>query len=118
MPKLNRLLLLTLVLLTACKREGTPASAEAEALDYVRLVAIALSNAYDQTGQPVPPTPCTAELFGMKKTSKFLKLGRCTAKMDSNRSYLVSAVFNGDIAVMSDPAGTRRVKLADLPEVK
>lgn len=111
-------LLLFLLLLTACKREATAQSAEAEALDYVRLVQVALSNAYYQTSRPIPPTPCTDPLFGMKKTSKFLTLNRCTASMVNDENMLVTAVFNGDLAVLGDTQGVRRVKVSELPEVK
>lgn len=110
--------LLVLLLLPACKREATPASAEAEALDYVRLVQIALSNAYYETGRAVPPTPCTSDLFGMKKTSPFLKLKTCTARMDSENTPLVVATFNDDLAILGDRSGTRRVQPNELPEMK
>lgn len=113
--RLKRIFTLALLLLSACKREATPASTEAEALDYVRLVRVAVSNAYYETGKAVPPTPCTDDLFGMKKTSKFLKLERCTAQTDAAGNALIAAVFNGDIAVLSDAQGVRRVQVSDLP---
>lgn len=106
------------LLLTACKGAGSGDTAEAEALDYVRLANVAISNAYYETGQPVPPTPCTDPLFGLKKTSKFLKLQRCVARKDSADSVLIAAVFNDDLAIVSDAQGTRRVKVEDLPEVE
>lgn len=118
-PKSNCLLLLPFLLLSACKNNSSgPSSAEAEALDYVKLVQIALSNAYDQTGKPVPATPCTDALFGMKKTSKFLTLNSCTAKMSSAHNSIVVATFNDDLAILGDGQGTRRVKVSELPEVK
>lgn len=110
--------LLVLLLLTACKREATPASSEAEALDYVRLVRVALSNAYYQYGKAIPPTDCRSDLFGMKKTSPFLTLNKCTASMVSDNNILIAGVFNNDIAVLGDAQGVRRVKLSELPEVK
>ncbi|WP_291426691.1 hypothetical protein [Deinococcus sp.] len=114
---MKRLVTLCLLLLTACKREGTAQSAEAEALDYVRLVSVAASNAYTETGQPLPATPCTDPLFGMKKTTKFLKLERCVVRYDSDQSYTVAALFNKDLAVLSDVNGARRVNVDELPEV-
>ena len=104
--------------LTACPCQGTEAKAEAEALDYVRLVTVAASNPYTQTGEPVPATPCTDPLFGMKKTTKFLKLEGCTVRYDTDGQYTVAAVFNADLAVSGDVNGTRRVRVADLPEVE
>lgn len=110
---------LVALLLTACKQQNDPAqAAEAEALDYVRIVAIAASNVYTETGRSIPPTPCTDHLFNMKKTSKFLRLSRCTVRFDSDQSYGVAALFNDDIAVVSDENGTRRVRVSELPEVK
>lgn len=112
-------LLCPALLLTACKNNSSgPSSTEAEALDYVRLVKIALSNAYYESGKPVPPTPCTDDLFGMKKTTKFLTLKSCTAKMDSESTPLVAAVFNDDLAIVGDAEGTRRVKVSELPDMK
>lgn len=107
-----------LLLLTACKREGTDASAEAEALDYVKLVQVALSNAHYESGKPVPATPCTDKLFGMKKTSKFLKLKSCTAKLSSDNNFMVAATFNDDLAILGDSSGTKRVKVSELPAVQ
>lgn len=107
-----------LLLLTGCKREGTAESAEAEALDYVRIVAIAASNVYTESGQSIAPTPCTHPMFNMKKTSKFLRLGRCTVRFESDQSYVVAALFNDDLAVVSDENGTRRVQGSELPEVR
>lgn len=105
-----------LLLLTACKREATPASTEAEALDYVRLVRVAVSNAYYEMGKAVPPTDCRDDLFGMKKTTKFLKLNRCTAQTDAAGNALVTAVFNEDLAILSDAQGLRRVQVSELPQ--
>ena len=115
---MKRFFIFVLLLLTACKREATPASSEEEALNYVRLVRVAVSNAHYEMGRAVPPTPCTDDLFGMKKTSKFLKLNRCTAQTDAAGNALITAVFNDDIAVVGDAQGVRRVELSDLPEVK
>lgn len=116
-------LYLCLLLLTACKtapasNATNAAEAQAEALEYTRLVGVAVSNAYYESGKPVPPTPCTDPLFGMKKTSNFLKLERCTARKTSADTFLVAAVFNGDLAVLGDEKGTRIVKVSELPEVK
>ncbi|MDO4246590.1 MAG: hypothetical protein Q4C89_11255 [Deinococcus sp.] len=105
-----------LLLLTGCKREGTAESAEAEALDYVRIVAIAASNVYTESGHSIAPTPCTHPMFNMKKTSKFLKLRRCTVTYTSDQNYRVSALFNDSIAIVSTPEGTWRVKVSDLPK--
>lgn len=110
--------LVGVLLLSACQRSNAADPAEAEALDYVRLAGIAVSNAYYETGKPVPPTPCTDPLFGLKKTTNFLKLDHCTARKDSENTLLVAALFNGDIAIVSDEKGTRRVKVSELPEVK
>ena len=112
---MKHLFIVVLLLLTACKREATPASVDEEALNYVRLVRVAVSNAFYESGKAVPPTPCTSDLFGMKKTSKFLKLERCTAQTDAAGNALIAAVFNGDIAVLSDAQGVRRVQVSELP---
>ena len=112
---MKRFFIVVLLVLTACKREGTPASAEAEALDYVRLVRVAVSNAYYESGKAVPPTDCRSDLFGMKKTSKFLTLDRCTAQTDAAGNALVTAVFNGDIGVLGDVQGVRHMKVSELP---
>lgn len=115
---MKRFLLLPLLLLTACKHQSTAASAEAEALDYVQVVAIAAVNVYDDHGQPIAPTTCDNPIFAMHKTTKFLKINRCNVKINSDQDYLVAALFNGNLAVVSDVNGTRKVKVSELPEVK
>lgn len=107
-------LLCPALLLTACKQDASgPSAAEAEALDYVRLVKIALSNAYYESGKPIPVTSCTDPLFGMKKTTKFLTLKSCKARMDSETTPLVLAVFDDDLTILGDAQGTRRVQISE-----
>ncbi len=131
---MKKVILLSLLLLTACKpppADGTAADttqsntaqanaaeARAEALEYTRLVGVAVSNAYYETGKPIPPTPCTDPLFGMKRTSTFLILERCTARKDSARTFQVIAVFNKDLAVLGDEKETRVVQMSELPQTK
>lgn len=116
---MKHLLFLSLLLLTACKQQNDPAkAAEAEALDYVRLVSIAAINVSDDHGQPIPATRCDNPIFAMHKTTKFLKTDRCTVKVNSDQDYTVAALFNGNLAVVSDVNGTRKVKVSELPEVK
>lgn len=105
------------LVLTGCKREATSQSLEAEALDWVRIVAIGAGNIHAETGQPVRLS-CRDKRLRMKKTSPFLKLDHCTVHYNSDTSYVVTALFNGDIAILSDPTGTRRVEKAALPTLK
>lgn len=114
---MKKIFVLFLLGLTACKQQNDPAkAAEAEALDYVRIVTIAASNVYTEKGQNIPPTPCTHPMFNMKKTSKFIKLNLCTVTYVSDQNYRVTALFNDSIAVLSTPEGTRRVPITDLTQ--
>lgn len=102
------------LMMTGCKREATPQSLEAEALDWVRIVAIGAGNIHAETGQPVHLS-CRDKRLRMKKTSPFLKLDHCSVRYNSDSSYVVAALFNDDIAILSDSKGTRRVEKAALP---
>lgn len=110
--------LLVLVLsLTSCKQNLTEAeAAQQAALDYVRLVNVAVSNAYYETGKAVPPTPCTDPLFGMRKPNRLITVTRCTAQKDNADTVLITALFNKDIAVIQSGAEPRIVKPAELPK--
>lgn len=105
---------LILLVLVSCKKEATQSSIEAEAMDWVRIVAIAAGNVAAQQG-PLAPMSCRDPMLRMKKPSRFLVLEHCHVEYKNDYSYQVVALFNSDVAIISDPKGTRRVSVRDLP---
>lgn len=110
-------LLLPLLLLTSCKQNlSEEEAAQQAALDYVRLVNIAVSNAYYEMGKPIPPTPCTDPLFGMKRPNRLITVTRCTAQKDNADTVLIAALFNKDIAVLQNDTEPKLIKPSELPK--
>lgn len=110
-----------LLLLTACKSQQaqqlTPA--QQAALNYVKVMQVALVNVYyDHGNQAIPATSCNNPIFGMRKPPSITEVDLCAAKMDDVQSQIVAAKFKDGTAVLADVNGVRLVKPEELPEIK